>query len=363
MSRLDKDRPQKELAVQFCLANGIVPYPEVKLSSAADLSERTEDITDVDVLGIQQVPGNSIRRLMFDCKSSSRTRPMERALWIAGVMKFARLDFGYAILGSTALVNFRMAALSVDVDLHTERSFKALGETVALNCFTELRYQSALTRWDKLEDCYKDRRWSNLADFLQTQLPRSDNAAGAFRLLIREGQAIRGEMNPDKAKNVAIFYDMLSAACVLWSTMARDVRRFYDLDMDRDTFEKALRYYVWDGRESYELRSSLYKRREEGASKQFQETKPLELPEWSDLVDLAGILVASPQNVFSCASIAKELAIRHANEPVKQFDARLKADIDANDRVRQFTSKIASYLVKACRLPTDFTAIVRMDLG
>jgi hypothetical protein len=130
MGKYDKDRFQKELAVRYCIARDMVPFLEVLVRSVSDLSDTSEVLTDLDVVGIEAVGDGGLRRTIFDCKSSGKMSAVNRAFWAAGVKAYTDCDDVQVILKTRAVNNHRLSALTMDVDLHDEESFKALGKSI-----------------------------------------------------------------------------------------------------------------------------------------------------------------------------------------------------------------------------------------
>jgi hypothetical protein len=62
-----------------------VPFLEVVVRSGADLSDSVEILTDLDVLGIEAIGDGGLRRTIFDCKTTNKMSPINRAFWAAGV--------------------------------------------------------------------------------------------------------------------------------------------------------------------------------------------------------------------------------------------------------------------------------------
>src|ERR1700692_3254276 len=130
MARSDKDRFLKELSIRLALARGMAPILEVAVPSLSDLSDTIEVLTDLDVLGVEYSADGGLRRTIFDCKSSSKMSPINRAFWAAGVKDYTRCNEAFVILGNPAVINHRFSALSIGVDLHDEKSFRELGRTI-----------------------------------------------------------------------------------------------------------------------------------------------------------------------------------------------------------------------------------------
>ncbi len=222
MGKYDKDRFQKELAIRYCLARGVVPFLEVVVRSIADLSDSVEILTDLDVLGIETLGDGGLRRTIFDCKTTIKMSSINRAFWAAGVKEYTGCNEAYVLVKGKAVHNHRISALAIDVDLHDEQSFKDLGRTFDQAFPADDCYQAAIVRWNAVFDCYAKNGWAeNLFDLSRNVVPLS-----------------------------RAFFDVLASAFVLWAAMGRDIRRFYEPSMEKAVFETGLRYYLWGGKES-----------------------------------------------------------------------------------------------------------------
>ncbi|MGJ4971017.1 hypothetical protein ACQR1N_20340 [Bradyrhizobium sp. HKCCYLRH1073] len=348
MARSDKDRFLKELAIRLALTRGMAPVPEVAVPSLSDLSDSVEVLTDLDVLGVQSGVDGVLRRTIFDCKSSTKMSPINRAFWAAGVREYARCDEAFVILGNPAVVNHRLSALSISVDLHDEKSFKELGRTIDVAFPADNCYQSSIDRWFDLADRFSANSWAALLlDLSRNTAPLSQAPWSTFRKILAELRKTKGHFDPTKDAHVAIFLDVLASTFILWTAMGRDIRRFYNPSMDKTAFETVLRFYLWGGKETYQIRHQLH----EKANKEV--VSPLELPNWSEIVLFASLVVGAPQNIFDCSLTCRELAIRSANKPNADFDKALQGRFKSNSRIRQFSLALSDTLVSAGGLPTD----------
>lgn len=352
MGKFDKDRYQKELALRFCLARGLVPFLEVPVRSSADISDNVELLTDIDVLGIGQNVGGALTRTIFDCKSSSKLSPINRAFWAAGLRDYTAATDAFVILNNRAMRNHKLSALTIRVDLHNDASFETLGRTYNPLFPNIEAYQGSIERWQALEDTYSVNQWaSNLYQLVRADIPLSRTPWSEFRKLLAALRGARGYFDPERPAHMAIFFDILSAAFVVWMTLARDMLSTYEPNMKRSDFESALRYYLWGGREAYSLRQQLSKREGDGSNSN------LELPAWSRLVQFAGIILDAPQSAINCAYTCKEISLRFATSPDLSFDDVLKNFLIDNDRPAQFIPNLSEYLVLAGGLPRDTSRI------
>jgi len=348
MGRYDRDRFQKELAVRFCLARGTVPFVEVVVRGNADLSDSVEVLTDLDVVGIEATGDGGLRRTIFDCKTGNKMSSINRAFWAAGVKEYTQCNEAYVILKVKAVHNHRISALAMNVDLHDEQSFKELGKTLDEAFPADDCYQAALSRWNMVYDGYTKNDWSApLFNLVRDVVPLTRTPWSAFRKILAEIRAVRGHVDPRNDEHLAIFFDVLSSTFVLWAAMGRDIRRFYEPSMDKGAFQAVLRYYVWGGKESYNIRQQMRDRAatENGAT--------VELPAWDALVAFAGLIVSAPQSVLECAHVCREVSIRTADVSNPTFDKHLSHRLKSNSRIRQFSTALGDYLVIAGGLPKD----------
>ena len=359
MGKLDKDRFQKELAIRFCLARGMVPFPEVLVPSASDLSDSVEVLTDLDVVGVEFTSDGELRRTLFDCKTTNKMSSINRAFWAAGVMGYTTCHHAYAILKNKAVHNHRMSALAMGVDLHTDQSFTDLGKSVDVSFPSDSAYQASIDRWNKVQDCYENNSWAKeLQNLNRNVVPLSVSPAGVFRRYLAELRQVRGMFDPSKPAHVCIFLDSLASLMVLWASLARDARRFYEPTMRKEDFEKSLRYYLWGGKESYQMRQQM---REKAAADSLVATV-VELPAWGKLVAFVGVVLSAPQSIFECASFSRELAFRVVCGPVVGIDSKLARDSSENTRIKQFSTGLTDYLVAACGLPKDLGKAAQSEL-
>ena len=354
MGKYDKDRFQKELAVRYCLASGMVPFLEVITPSVSDLSDTLEVLTDLDVVGVEAVSDGAQRYVFFDCKASVKISAINRAFWAAGVKTYVGYDQAYVILKAQPLTNHRLSALALNVDLHDETSFQKLGRTSDEAFPTDSHYQASIFRWEAIYEAYEKNSWTkNTFELVRNQVPLSTVPWTTFRHIIAELRCTRGQYDPGKTEHVAIFLDILASSMVLWGSLGRDISRFYQPSMDRQSFEKVLQYYIWGGKDAYQIRQKLA---------ELAHHKKTDLPAWSLLIDYAGLTVSAPKRLLACAHIFREFALRAVTDAVEVFDKDLNQRFVEDNRLRQFMLGMNGYLVEAGELPKDMGKAVEVLL-
>ncbi|RRH69030.1 hypothetical protein [Falsigemmobacter faecalis] len=354
MGKYDKDRRQKELAIRYCLAQGMVPCLEVVVPSISELSDNPEVITDIDALGLEFVADGGLRRIAFDCKSSTKLSAIGRTFWAAGLMQYTGCDGAFVILGKPAVYNHRISALSINVDLHDQKSFEDLGRSKLLDFDMPHHYQSTIDNWEKVSDAYDKCVWSKTAfEIARNTTPISRTPEKTFRKLVVELKRNRGYFDPRKNEHMAIFFDLMASMFILWTSMGRDFRRIYSPEMKQQQFEHALRFYVWGGKEAFEIRQALRERAVQLNSGAEIPADVQEFPAWEQLQHFVGLVVSAPQAVFGCVNLCRDLSIRCVVTKSADEEVNLANGVRGSNRATQFILAMGAYLVSACQLPSD----------
>ncbi|OWY10820.1 hypothetical protein B6V74_01980 [Thioclava sp. F42-5] len=148
-------------------------------------------------------------------------------------------------------------------------------------------------------------------------------------------------------------FDMISYMFILWAEMGRDFRRIYSPAMKRENFEDALRLYVWGGHESFTIRQAILENSIRAGMNGDTASDLQEFPAWKRFVSFVGLVIASPDDIFKCAYMCRELSIRQISKNDPDFDALIKKQFKDNSRLAQFITAATSYIIEACRLPKD----------
>lgn len=356
MNKTDKDSYLKQLAIRFCLSQGHLACPEVVVLSPSELTETPEPLSDLDVVGLETMSDGKLRRTLFDCKSG-KVSAINRAFWAAGMCTLASLDNAVIILGKSASENHRLAALQLKVDIHSEQTFSELAKITAPDFDRDLTYQSSVKRWQSRATHFRKWTWIDpIEAILQNQAPISSEPAKVFRKLVAEVQAQRGEFDPSKREHISLFYAIIVAMLTLWSPMAQDIRRVFRSDMNQQEFLLKLRFYLWGGRESYDIRKNL--------SSKFKENNiEPELPEWVRLQKFTSSAISSPRSIIPSANIAQDLSLRSVTTEEITKDGVVRNAIETDDRAAQLILSSADYLVSACRLPREFYDLTSNEIS
>jgi hypothetical protein len=156
MARGDFDTEHKADALRYCVVLGAVPYLDVDVASAIDLTSDEKVLTDIDVLGLQLEEDGSTRRLLFDCKGEklsskgSGPSPMSRSFWLAGLMAYVHADEGFVILRRRAEKAHRLSAQTLNVRLFDKPSFSAYAAAANPEYHLLSSYATSTEAWYRL---------------------------------------------------------------------------------------------------------------------------------------------------------------------------------------------------------------------
>jgi hypothetical protein len=348
-----KDTQQKLKAVRYCVALDIVPYLEVVVRFAGDTAKTPTDITDVDVLGIQPAASLPGRKIFFDCKSGQKMSAINRALWAGGLRSMIKADEGFVILAKSAPPGHRLAGNSIGVRVFAEKLFDAFALAASKDYALQSSYMEQIAAWDalaKIREHFPPLR--DLVIFLCSQAPLEDSPVAGLRSLVAQLKRVEGELDPSKAQHRALFFLLVAQALVYLSAMARTYHNVFDPSDGLPEFEESLRFFVWGGKEAYELRQRLNVAIQ--SARGVEKAAVFDFPGWANFLEMFRSFLDAPFTLAPTCLPLKDMAFRELSTVDPQIDARLAKRLQANNRVRQYAMATANYLVSASRLPREF---------
>lgn len=348
-----KDTQQKLKAIRYCVALGLVPHVEVVVRFLGDTSDSPCDLTDIDVLGIMPGAETSSLRVIFDCKTLNKMSPINRAFWAKGLMAVTHSSEAFVILSKPAIEAHRLAGNSFGVRLFSDKLFDAFATSVSADYLIPNSYLENIDSWTRLTDIRKNFPALNeLCTFLNSTALLQLNGAQGIRSLMSHMRHAAGELDPSKDLHRALFKLALAQFSLFVNEMVRDFHNIFDPQSDRGQFERTLRYYIWGGKENYDLRQRLNTALK--AARGVTEAEPFEFPGWEKFVEYFRGCLDSPLSLSATCLPIKDMAFRELVSPVSDMDRRLATRLKANNRVRQFTLAAVSYFADASKVPHQF---------
>ena len=119
-----RDRDQKQLVLRYVLSRQWFPQVELDVSSYLTIGKRTLNITDIDVLACIPDDFCAYRKLLVDCKTKKGESPINRAMWLKGVIERFDGDIGISVLRATIVPDHRYTAAQLGITLLAENEFR-----------------------------------------------------------------------------------------------------------------------------------------------------------------------------------------------------------------------------------------------
>lgn len=352
-----KDRGQKRLAAKHCAAQGMVPFVEVVVRSATAVDDMPVNVTDVDVVGIEIGRSGTVRRTIYDCKTANRQSGINRALWGSGLRHYIKAEAGFVIQVKAAPDSHRLAAAAMGINIHTEDSFRRYAASLSPDFSKDSTYLDDMDLWDDLLVAGRgNQAVSDLVFFVMSQAPLEMSGPKAIRFGISSIMRAAGEIDPRKPLHRLIYCSSLSAFMLHMAICVSSLKEIFDFGMVRADFEHRLRYFLWEGRENYELRLKLRRALAERSGAPVADgAADFDLPEWSKMVELVRGYLEAPEALSPIPLIIKEIGFRNTAKTKKpDADYKIAEMLRTNNRARQFIFSASSYFTSAAGLPREF---------
>lgn len=357
-----KDTQQKIKAIRYCVSLGFVPHMEVVVRFIADTSDSPCDLTDIDVIGILPGAENPSLRVIFDCKTLNKMSPINRAFWAKGLMAVTNSSEAFVILSKQPIDAHRLAGNSFGVRLFSESLFDKFASSASSNYLVPNSYLENINSWGKFYDIKKNYPLlGDLIGFLSSTALLQNSGTQGMRSLMSHMRYIAGELDPSKNLHRVIFKLAIAQFSVFANEMVRDFHNIFDPQSDKYQFEKTLRYYIWGGKENYDLRQKLNNAIK--IARGVVDAEPFEFPAWGKFIDYFRNCLDSPLSLSATCLPLKDMAFRDLSVPDIDIDRRLSSRLKVNNRIRQFSVAAASYFCDANKLPREFYEIFFSEIN
>lgn len=351
MARSDKDNPQKDRALKFCVSSGILTFLEIDVRTGIEFTPSSKLLTDIDVLGVDLHKNGSISKTIFDCKGTGGP-PFARALWLSGLMSYVKADGGVMLMGRSAERSHRLAARQLGVRIFGAAPFDDYASAASSEYRTLTSYAGNIENWHRVVDaCEKETYIKQIYQCIQQEVPISLDAPKALRRLISGVLPHKGEMNPKKPLHMAAFSELTLCISYLLGRMVGELRNIIDLSDGEKDFSTILRYYVWGGYENVESLKKMY----EVLSSNDKDFKPeTELVAWNHLVQIVRGLLEAPADIRNSTLALRELSLLYLADRSESADKRV-ARLFKEPRARQFAKRFGDYTANVLKLPKEFS--------
>jgi len=355
-----KDRKQKSDALKYIVAKKWFPQLELVVLPKTPTAKSPANITDIDVLGLMPDELVGYRKLLIDCKTKKKESPVNRALWLKGLMERTHASRGICLIDSKIDKDHRMMASELGVQLLSEVEFpnfvSATGGVFHSNVISNV---ADIDRWDAFFEI--DKKFVNFQEclmFSRCHYWMCENDSEACRKTISAMIRIKTELNPRHEEHLALFGDLSALFCKAIAVVSLKIFSIFMQPEHRDDLAESLLIIIYGGRETYELMNKLRKKINLPNG-----PDDLKLPEWDRFVQLIRSMLESPMQALLAPLILREVAWSFLGSERNYDFARLLAR--QSPQAAKFALLAMEYMSKVTNIPPEFRQIyteVLMDI-
>ncbi len=348
-----KDKDQKKKALQYCVSKRWFPQLEVDVHPPLSVARKTAYMTDLDVFASAPDDFVGFRNIVFDCKTLARESPVNRSLWLRGVLDRMHAVQGFCVLKKNSIeADHKLVATRLGVILLAEDEFDIFADATSPLYRAKPSHTADMNAWDSLFGI-KDKYPALIPalQFCRSEYWMQDEPGEACRKTVATLHEVRAELDPAREEHVALVADLAALFGRTLAMLASYLFRAYLHPKNQHDLEEAVKVLLYGGRDAYEHRNQLYRllKEKSGTSATLSD---LALPEWGQFVQLMRQLLDAPLEASRAPLILRELAFAHlAGSTDLSFAKTL---CEESPQAGRFAVLILSYLLKSGRLPVEF---------
>lgn len=350
-----KDRDQKLSALRMSIANRWFPQLEIDVHTMKPVKDRL--VTDLDVFASIPDVFRGFRTVIVDCRTKAKESPVNRALWLRGVLDRCQADQGICILKKgTIELDHRLLANRLCVILLTEDELDLYVQATTNGKEMYLGQTADIANWERFLEI--PNRFSRLAEgiqFIRSGYWMIEDAAESCRKLLASLRRLCSELDPKREEHLAVFLDFSSLFARSLAIVVCNLFKAYLHPRAQSDLSEALLMLLYGGREAYEHRNELYKRVLSKEGPQLWSDN-LSLPEWDRFLQLVRQLLDAPAEVQKVPLILREIGFSLLNGDASYDFARILCS--ESPQAAKFALLIPNYLFRAAKLPPEFGKIV-----
>lgn len=307
----NQDAVQKDMLCRHFCAQGWYVQPEVLVFHRGGIYEQQKPVTDIDVLALRPTVNLRWDMIIGDCKTLRGQSPVNRAIWLRGVMEHFSASSGIVLLRrrQPIEVDHKLFAASLGVNLLEESEFRHYDQAIVYPDGSS-NYPISLEKLLLLRSLPK--RYVKLKDFCEYVYQLSwneENRLDLLRKIIGEAQAISREIDPTQPQHLALILD---AAGIFSLGLAECVGVIFNQYLKPGTLEQlddALKMLIWGGKSQYHFIAKLRHDLLVARGKTIGTSGALALPEWERFLQLVRNMLEHPRLAFMVPSLLQRVAI------------------------------------------------------
>jgi len=348
-----KDATQKDMLCRHFGAQGWYVQLEVPVFNRDGILESRKLIADVDVLALRPRTDLRWELVLGDCKTRKGESPVNRAVWLRGLMEHFGAESGIVLLRRERPIEMdhKLFAASQGIRLLEESEFVRFDRALIYpGGSADYPVSSGLLSVLKSVDV-KYPRLGGLCEYLYGWAWNETDRVELVRKVVGEAQHVARELDPTKAEHVAL---VLDAAGVFAIGLAECIGVVFDQYLHPETLaelDDALKVVIWGGRTRYDFMAKLRRDLMERKGVQPGPEGALALPEWSGFMQLVRNMLERPQSAF----LVPQLLRRAATEVLRGTPFLADAAYDDLLLVKH-AMLTTEYFCRASKFPADILA-------
>lgn len=348
-----KDRDQKARALKYSVSKGWFPQLEVDVHPPKALGKKVVLMTDLDLLASIPDDFSGFRSIVFDCKTTLNESPVNRALWLRGVLDRMHADRGVCILRKNSIeLDHKLVSTKLGIILLAEDEFDLFAQSTSKRYGEKLGHVADVEAWERLFALKE--KYPNLGlalNFSRSAYWMMDDAAEACRRTLGIIHEVRTELDPAKEEHLAVAFDLASLFARALAMLTAYIFKAYLHPRQQAELEEAVKVLLYGGREAYEHRNQLYRMLKERKGAQGA-NDDLSLPDWVRFIQLVRQLLDSPTDVARTPLILRDVAFSYLMGSADRAFA--KGLCTESPQGGRFAVLVIGYLFKAAKLPPEF---------
>lgn len=358
-----EDRYQKRKLLKYFLDRGWYPQLEVNVAYRVSMNDKPKIITDIDVFALSVSNQGSFQPILGDCKTLGKQSPINRVLWLKGLMSLFKSDYGIILLSKKIDDDHKLLASELGVSLLSDDDFQSFSNATANESSYGYSALENIDLWDKyfsISSNYKD--LSIALQYCQTEFWNKDDYSVKLRNSFNCLRAIKKYVNPDNKVHIFLVLEIASLFSIAISDLTIKIFNTVLHKDNKGDFSEELKVLVWGGYEKYNYyKKVMYMLQSKLSSEEKHLTNhnDLSFHEWSSFVQLIRSCIDKPFSTTLTPLIIKELAFSYLDENSRIYEdnSYIKLLIKKDSYAVKNAIMIIDYLVKALSIPKEFSDI------
>ncbi|MCP3105313.1 hypothetical protein LZ198_41245 [Myxococcus sp. K15C18031901] len=356
-----KDTPLKSMLFKHFWAQRFFVQAEVDIFPVGGVSRTRKAITDIDVYALRPSRALTFERVLGDCKTLKSQSPVQRALWVAGLMRLLDAHGGIIMLTAPGGIeqDHKLTADELGITLLSVEDFPTFDRAL----LPPLGSSGVTVEPSDIEKIHGVHNHFPalypLCEYLTSTAWQEPTFGALIRHVLGILRSLKGEFDPKRTEHEALLCDTAAVFAVGLAECAGRVFNQYLHPAKKTELADSLKALLWGGRESYEAYQSI--RAKLVASRGFRADLSDEdpgLPEWNGFVQVVRQYLETPATAFHVPWLLRAYAVTLLKGESFNSIPLTRSDLHLL-KLAMFT---LDYVCRAAGVPKEFADLVTYPL-